>query len=60
MTVNQPGEANINAKMTEEGVRRMRLLATGGMSSRKLGKMYGISQTAACKIISRATWGHVT
>ena len=49
------GERNGSAKLTEEDVRMIRLLA-GTMLSQKIADRFGVSQTVICGIIRRDRW----
>lgn len=54
------GERNGRSKVTEAIVREIRERhATGGISIRGLGRMYGLSGTAVNMIIKRVHWSHV-
>lgn len=53
------GERQHLAKMTEQGVREMRQLATEGATFKELGVRFGISASSAHSIVARKTWKHV-
>lgn len=54
------GEANHNAKLTEEKVIALRRrYANGGITMKKLGKLFGICAQTACSIIHGKKWKHV-
>lgn len=57
--VNQDGEKNHAAKLTEQDVRRIRLLRANGMKLREIGEVYGIGYKAVSKIVLRQRWAHV-
>jgi len=55
------GERNVNAVLTVADVRKMRrLYDSGKRHSGELARMFGISQSTACKIIKRDAWRHVS
>lgn len=54
------GSENKQSKLTDDIVREMKHLhANEGLSHRKLAKRFGIAQTTAYQVITRATWAHV-
>lgn len=54
------GEANTAAKLTETDVIAIRALyATGRMSQRRIGDLFGIEQTSVGLIVRRERWKHV-
>lgn len=53
------GTANSSAKLTPEMVRQMRDLYTSGVTSVRLGEMFGVSQPAAHAAVVGKTWRHV-
>jgi len=55
------GEANGRSKLTQDDVRKIRLLyARGEYSQRELGRMFGVSQRTIGRIIHSETWQHVS
>ncbi len=49
------------AKLTDEKVRLIRsLYMAGGISQRKIAKMFGVSSSGIARIISRKLWSHVS
>jgi hypothetical protein len=56
----QRGEQHHAAKLTEDQVREMRqLYAAGGWSYARLGKRFGIGQSATYRVVKGIRWGHV-
>lgn len=54
------GASNPKAKMTEEKVIELRSLwAKGEKTKTELAKMFGISHSAVCNILSYQSWIHV-
>jgi DNA-binding transcriptional regulator YiaG len=53
------GERHGKHKLTEGDVREIRVLSRGGMSQRKIAKIYGISFPSVQDIIHGVTWKHV-
>lgn len=54
------GETQGNAKLNDVAVRVFRLLASRGIRHWKLAAAYGIARTAVSKVVSGASWRHVT
>jgi hypothetical protein len=52
-----PGEANHEAKLTEEDVRAIR--AAVDQTQRQLAEQYGVNQSAISRIVSRRSWRHL-
>jgi hypothetical protein len=50
------GERSGSARLTEADVREIR---ASSLTQRELGRRYGVSQVAICKIRTRRTWAHV-
>lgn len=48
-----------STKLTPQLVTLIRELAAGGLSSSQVGRKVGISQTHACAVIARRSWGDV-
>lgn len=48
-----------SAKLTEDDVRRIRMLAKNGVRQRALAFQFGISQSTVSALISKQTWGHI-
>jgi hypothetical protein len=53
------GEQRSYAKLTDAKVRSMRAEHASGVSTIQLGKMYGVSQCTAHRIVKRLAWSHV-
>jgi hypothetical protein len=54
------GEASGGAKLTDEKVREIRLLAkTTKTSHRKIGEMFGVKLLTIFNVVHRKTWAHV-
>lgn len=53
------GEANVNAKLTEGGVREIRNLVKQGQDYKAIASRYGVSGTAIRHIAIGRTWRHV-
>lgn len=53
------GETNGMSKLTDEKVREMRSLNKSGISQKRLGKMFGVTQPCARFAILGITWKHV-
>ena len=53
------GEANTQAKLTDEKVREIRSRHLAGVSTNKLGKQYGVSHTTVQRIVRGEAWKHV-
>ena len=54
------GEANGSAILTADQVRAIRRLhAEEGMSTRALGRMFGVSSTLVSRIVRRLAWAHL-
>lgn len=47
------------AKLTDERVREIRLLACSGMSQSELARRFGVCQTNISRILKRKAWAHV-
>lgn len=58
--VTPKGAEHCRAKLTEDQVREIRQrYAAGNVSTRQLGKVYGIEQSAISAIVRRERWKHV-
>jgi hypothetical protein len=58
--MSRPGSINGKTHLTEENVREIRRLAAEGkMTSRAIGKLFGVGDTCVWLIIERRTWKHV-
>ena len=53
------GEEHPLAKLTESAVRRIRQLATEGMSQTQIGVRFGICQSSVSRVISGVRWARV-
>lgn len=53
------GEECSKTKLSEEDIPVIRDLARQGMSRRKIGEMYGVSNTAITLIVNGTNWKHV-
>lgn len=53
------GERNAWSKLTDEKVRELRKMRNSGASFRELGMCFGVSGSAAKKVVDGKTWGHV-
>lgn len=53
------GEKASWSKLTEDKVRQMRQLHTGGVTSAEIGRMFGVSQVAAYAAVTGKNWAHV-
>jgi hypothetical protein len=53
------GEKNPNAKLDPEKVRQMRSLRQQGVSLAELGRLFGVTERAARRVVGRQDWGHV-
>ena len=53
------GEANPNAKLTEESVRRIRFFVSRGCEQKRVAALMGISQTIVNRVCLGRTWAHV-
>ena len=53
------GEAKPNAKLNAPLVRRMRDLWNSGLTTYRIGKMFGVSRRAVDKAVKGMTWSHV-
>lgn len=58
-TRNSRGERHSNAVLTENDVRRIRELRSGGMMLKDIGKLHGVTFSAIGHICSRKNWSHV-
>lgn len=56
---NPHGSLHGNAKLSEEIVVEIILLASMGLSGATIGRIYDISTSTACRVINRETWKHV-
>ena len=59
--VNKPsfGQNHPNAKLTNEKVKKIKLLIEEGVSQREIAHRFSISQTAVCSINNKRTWENV-
>ena len=54
------GEKNPNVVVTEKEVKQIRkIYAKGGISYKKLGEKFGISETQTTRIVKKESWKHV-
>ncbi len=53
------GEANPQAKLSEQGVKELRRRHADGESCAALARWYGIGETVTRKIVKREKWSHV-
>lgn len=54
------GEDYCNSKLTEDGVREIRRLASeGSLSIRAIGRRYGVTHELIRNVVARRTWSHV-
>jgi hypothetical protein len=53
------GELVNTAKLTERAVLKIRDLAERGVSKAELGRLFGVTDVAICKIVHYQTWGHI-
>lgn len=53
------GESNPAAKLTENGVRRIRELASRGISSYVIADKIGVSQSCVSNVLTGRYWSHV-
>lgn len=53
------GSRNGQSKLTDDDVRTIRNLRTGGLTLKTIGDRFGISQGAVCLVVARKTWAHV-
>ena len=58
--VHPRGEANANARLTDEIVRTIRQRRVEGWSQQRIADMVGVHQTAVSSILRGLTWKHVT
>lgn len=57
----QQGEAHWNSKFTEEDIRRIRsIYASGGVTQKEIGELYGVSNKVISSITSGARWSSVS
>jgi hypothetical protein len=56
---NRKGERHPLARLTDEKVRRIRVLAKSGIRYRDIAESYGMSRQQIEKIVNRRNWGHV-
>lgn len=59
MSLEQRGENNPRAKLTENAVREIRKLLAVGMRQPEIAKMYGVQQHVISRIKTGKRWGHV-
>lgn len=55
----QRGSANVNAKLTDELVRAIRLLSASGMMQKDIAKRICVNRNTVSKAISGKSWAHV-
>ncbi len=55
-----PGESNPNSKLTQESVRELRRLRKEGWRRKAIAEHLSISESAVKKVMSGATWKHVS
>lgn len=53
------GDRRVDSKLTQEKVLDIRKRCSEGQSQSSVGKLYGIAQSAVCKIVNRIRWSHV-
>lgn len=53
------GERQIRAKLTAADVRRIRDLASTGMTHAAIGDMLGVSQSAVTRVVRKNSWKHI-
>lgn len=54
------GEINGSARLTENAVREIRKIhASGKITYKKLGSLYGVSVATICHVLKRQTWQHL-
>lgn len=60
LLVHVKGEQHGNSVLTNEDVLKIReIYSTGTLSQEKIGVMFGVGDTAICKIISGKAWKHI-
>lgn len=52
------GTTQPRAKLTDDGVVKMRAMSAGGMSQRALAAAFGVSQRVVGRIVRRERWSH--
>lgn len=57
--MNQTGEANHNARLTDADVRAIRALAASGTYQWEIARIFGVSQGNVNLVVNRKTWAHV-
>lgn len=57
--VDNRGSNQANSKLTENEVRRIRIIAQAGLSKRLIGMQFGVSRETIQSIYSRKTWKHI-
>jgi hypothetical protein len=53
------GDQATPSKLTEQSVREIRQLRSGGMTFTELGQRYGVDQSTVRSVVARKTWAHV-
>lgn len=56
----KPGSENGASKLNEEQVKEIKILLKKGLTSRDIGKQYGVSKTTILRIKKGKNWSHVT
>jgi hypothetical protein len=56
---NKKGSRNAAARLTEQDVRRVRILLAAGMTQRSVAEMFGVSAGAISDIATGRNWAHV-
>jgi len=53
------GSSNGASVLTEDDVRRLRELASSGVTQRNLAREYGIAPATVSRIVTRKLWSHI-
>lgn len=53
------GAAHALAKLTDDSVARIRVMASDGIRHSAIARTFGVSQTLILNIVRRRTWAHV-
>ncbi len=53
------GEEKTFAKLTEHGVRTIRILCSSGISRELMAQKYGVSYNTICQVVNRKAWKHI-
>src|SRR5206468_4211113 len=54
-----PGEDSPHVKLTDEQVREIRMLFSGGFKKKPLGRMFGVNARNIDHIVTGKTWKHI-